>query len=203
VWFNFRSLYDAVDAAVSEPTGTASEQARFLLRELQALLVEEGLLDSDNVVVVAARFAYPEYLRRSVYACQPRRAFRDGLTRMGFYANGAIRPHVARIRYREDLVTFTHEEAAARAAGSETDRLISSVIELLLADGPREVGKQYQVFLLSGPEDPDTVRLARPIVNDTVAESGRPIAWVRGQRYVSLADLTRPGVTVTSDLAAR
>jgi hypothetical protein len=56
---------------------------------------------------------------------------------------------VARIRYRQDLVTFTHEEAKARAAGSETDRLIGAVIELLLADGPREVGKQYQVFLLS------------------------------------------------------
>ena len=122
---------------------------------------------------------------------------------MGFYANSAIQPHVPRIRYWEDLVTFTHEEAAARAAGSETDRHISAVIELLLADGPREVGKQYQVFLLSGPEDPDTVHLARPIVNDTVAESGRPFAFTMGQRYVSLADLTRPGVTVTSDLAAR
>ena len=202
VWFNFRSLYDAVDAAVSEPTGTTSNQARFPWRELQALLVEEGPLDSD-VVVVAARLAYPEYLRRSVYACQPRRTFREGLTHMGFYANSAIQPHVAHIRHREDLVTFTHEEAAARGTGSETDRHISAVIELLLADGPREVGKQYQMFLLSGPEDPDTVRLARPIVNDTIAVSGRPIAWVRGHRYVSLADLTRPGVTVTSDLAAR
>jgi hypothetical protein len=203
VWFNFRSLYDAVDATVSEPTGTASDQAWFLLHELEALLVGDGLMDNDDVVVVAARFAYPEYLKRSVYACQPRRAFRDGLTHMGFYANSAIQRHVARIRYREDLVAFTHEEAAARASGSETDRHIGAVIELLLADGPRKVGKQYQVFLLSGPEDPDTVRLARPIVNDTVAASGRPWAWTLGQRYVSLAELTRPGVTVTSDLATR
>jgi hypothetical protein len=74
---------------------------------------------------------------------------------------------------------------------------------LLLGDGPREEGKQYQVFLLSGPEDPDTVRLPQPITNDTVAESGRPWAWTMSQRYVSLAGLTRPGVTVTSDLGAR
>jgi len=203
VWFNFRSLHDAADAAVSDPTGTMSEQARFLLRELQALLVEDGLVDSDEVVVAAARFAYPEYLKRSVYVCQAERAFRDGLTHMGFYANSAIQPHVPRIRYREDSVTFTHEEAAARDRGSNTDRLMGEVIRTLLADGPREEGKQYQVFLLSGPEDPDTVRLAQSITNDTVAESGRPWAWTMGQRYVSLADLTRPGVTVTSDLGAR
>lgn len=203
VWFNFRSLHDAVDAAVSDPQGTVSEQARFLLRELQALLIEDGLVDTDEVVVVAARFAYPEYLKRGVYVCQAERAFRGGLTHMGFYANSAIQPHVARIRYREDLVTFTREEAAARAAGSDVDRLVGEVVQALLDDGPREEGKQYQVFLLSGPEDPDTVRLAQPITNDTVAESGRPWAWTMGQRYVSLAGLTRPGVTVTSDLGAR
>ena len=209
VWFSFRSLDDAIDAAVNDPRGTASEQTWFLLRELQALLVEDGLLvedrlvDSDEVVVVAARNAYPEYLRRSVYVCQPRRSFRDGLTRMGFYAKGAIQRHLPRIRYREDLVTFSRQEAAARRSGSSVDRQIGEVIELLLADGPREEGVQYQVFLLSGPEDPDTILLDRPIINDTVTESGRRFAFVLGQRYVSLCDLTRPGVTVTSQLGAQ
>jgi hypothetical protein len=154
-------------------------------------------------VVVAARFAYPEYLKRSVYVCQAGRAFRGGLFHMGFYANSAIQRHIPHIWYREDSVTLGLEEAAARDGGSDTDRLMGEVIRALLAHGPREEGKQYQVFLLSGPKDPDTVRLARPITNDTVAESGRPWAWTMGQRYVSLADLTRPGVTVTSDLGAR
>jgi hypothetical protein len=202
VWFNFRSLHDAADAAVSDPTGTMSEQARFLLRELQALLVEDGLVDTDDVVIVAARFAYPEYLKRSVYVCQPERAFRGGLTHMGFYANSAIQIHLPRIRYQEDLVTFTREDAATRQAGSDIDRLVGEVIDILLDDGPREEGKQYQVFLLSGPEDSDTVRLAQPITNDTVTGSGRPWAWTMSQRYVSLTDLTRQGVTVTSDLSA-
>jgi hypothetical protein len=200
VWFNFRSLHDAVDVALGDPTGTVSEQARFLLRELQALLVEDGLVDSDDVVVVAARFAYPEYLKQSVYVCQAERVFRDGLTHLGFYANSAIQPHLPRIRYREDLVNFTEREAAARRAGSATDHLIGEVIETLLADGTREEGKQYQVFLLSGPEDRDTVHLPQPITNDTLTASGRPWAWTMGQRYVSLASLTRRGVTVTSDL---
>jgi hypothetical protein len=156
VWFNFRSLHDAVDAAASDPTGTVSEQARFLLRELQALLVEDGLVDSDDVVVVAARFAYPKYLKRSVYVCQPARAFRGGLTHMGFYANSAIQVHVPRIWYREDLVTFTHEEAAARTAGSDTDRLIGEVIQTLLNDGDARGGQ---------------------------AVPGVPAVWTRGSRH--------------------
>jgi hypothetical protein len=203
VWFNFRSLHDAIDAAVSDPTGIVAEQGRFLLRELQALLVEDGLVDSDDVVVVAARFAYPEYLRRGAYVCKPERAFRSALTHLGFYANSTIQPHVPRIRYREDLVAFTDEEAAARRGGSDNDRLVGEVIVALLDDGTREEGKQYQVFLLSGPEGPDTVRLAQPIANDTVTESGRPWAWTMHQRYASLANLTRPGVAVTSDLGPR
>jgi hypothetical protein len=100
-------------------------------------------------------------------------------------------------------VTFSNQEAAARRSGSAVDRQIGEVIELLLADGPREEGKQYEVFLLSGPEDSDTLRLDRPIINDTTSKSGRPTAWVRGQRYVSLADLTRPGLTVASQLGAQ
>ena len=202
VWFNFQALHDAIDAAASDPVGGMSEQARFLLRELQALLIDDGLVDNDDVVVVAARFAYPEYLKRGVYICQAERSFRGGLTHLGFYAEGAIQTHVPRIRHREDLITFTHETAVARKGGSATDRLIGDAIETDLAAGTREDGKQYQVFLLSQPDDADTVRLTQPIVNDTVAESGRPWAWTMGQRYVSLAGLTRPGVAVTSDLSS-
>jgi hypothetical protein len=203
VWFNFQALHDAIDAAASDPVVGMSEQARFLLRELQALLVHDGLVDSDEVVVVAARFAYPEYLKRGVYICQAERSFRDELTHLGFYAKGAIQTFVPRIRHREDLIAFTHETAIARKGGSDTDRLIGDAIETDLAVGTREEGKQYQVFLLSQSDDADTVRLTQPIVNDTVAESGRPTAWTRGQRYASLAGLTRPGMAVTSDLASR
>jgi hypothetical protein len=100
------------------------------------------------------------------------------------------------------LITFTREEAAMRRAGSETDRAIAEVIEVNIAHTTREEGSLHQVFLLSAPDDPETVRLPQPIRNDTVTESGRVWAWTMGQRYVSLASLTRPGVNVTSDLAS-
>ena len=200
VWFNFRALYDAIERSSRDEPSGISEQQRVLLRELQALLVEDGLVDNDDVVVVAARFGYPEYLARAVYICQPERAFRDGLTHLAFYANGAIQVHVPRIRHREDLVAFTRAETVNRSAGTAFDRTIGAAIEADLNAGTREDGRQYQVFLLSAPEDPETVRLPRPIINDTVAESGRPWAWTMGQRYLSLERLRRPGATRTSDL---
>ena len=186
VWFSFRSLHEAIDSVAKDPAGLIPEQARFLLRELQALLVEDGLVDNDDV-----------------YICQDGRAFRDGLTHMGFYANAAIQAHVPCIRHREDHVMFTPDKATTRKASSGTDRMLGEIIETALATGTREAGKQYQIFLLSEPEDPETVCLARPIENDTVSESGRPWAWTLGQRYVSLTGLTQAGIAVTSDLASQ
>ncbi len=157
-------------------------------------------MQGNEVVVVPARFAYSDYLKWSVYVCQPGRAFRNGLTHIGFYAEGAIQRHVPGILYREDRVEFTTGEAARRRAGSDIDRRIGALIEPLLSNSERRTGHQYQVFLLSAPRDPATVSLDRPIANDTIASTGRPIAWARGQRYLNLAVLQRPGLKVTSDL---
>lgn len=90
MWFNFRALHDSIEAVTADPAAILAVQARFLLRELQALLVDEGLVDSDDVVIVAARIAYHEYLQHGAYICQVGRAFRTGLTQMGFYANAAM-----------------------------------------------------------------------------------------------------------------
>lgn len=200
VWFNFRSLYDAVDAALADTSGLVSEHARFLLRELQALLVEDGLVDNDDVVVVAARVAHPEYLEHGVYVCQPNRAFRAGLTHMAFYAESAIQPEVPRIIFRADPVPFTADESERRRSLGGHEVRVAEAIKMLLGTGARTEGSDYGVFILSRREDPETVLLDAPIVNDTVAASGRTWAWTMGQRYTSLAKLTKPGVTKTSQL---
>lgn len=78
------------------------------------------------------------------------------------------------------------------------------MIAATLRAGARPEGTPGDVFLLSGPNDPDTVHLPRRILNDTKsARSGRPCAWVQGQRYVSMTALTQPGVEFTSDLDSR
>lgn len=204
VWFNFQALSDAIEDALADETGLVSEQARFLLRELQALLVEDGLLDTDDVAVVAARIAYGEYLEHGVYVCQPGRAFRDGLTHVGFYFDGAIQTEIPRIVHHEDNVAFTHDEATRRrGTGDPIDERVAQAIDGLLAGSTRQDGHAYQVFVLTEPDAEETVTLAAPITNDTKAASGRPFAWTMGQRYVSLARLTAPGVTATSDLEPR
>ncbi|WP_306366446.1 hypothetical protein [Nocardiopsis sp. CC223A] len=200
VWFNFAALHDAITAVVDDAYLAPSERDRFLLRELQALFDNDGLLTFDDVVVVAASHAYPVYLEASAYICQAGRAFREGLTHMGFYAGQAIQPHLAHILTCEDHVPFTYEEALWREADGGRGARIGELIRASLDAGVQEEGKEYMVFLLSGPRDPDTVVLEAPVVNDTVAASGRPWAWTMGQRYVSLAALRRPGVRTTSDL---
>lgn len=113
-----------------------------------------------------------------------------------------IQTHIPRIRHVEDHVTFTHDEIASRKDGPQPDQRIGEVIESTLTAGTRDTGQQYQVFVLSGPDDPDTVKLSEPVINDTLSAAGKPWAWTLGQRYTSLAKLTVPGLKVTSDLAS-
>lgn len=204
-WFSFAGLSDAIEDSLDNPTAHVSEQTRFLLRELQALFAAEGLLDNDDVVVVAARSAWPEYVDHAVYVCQPepQRTFRPGLTHMGFYADKAIQPRLPEILHHKGAVPFTREEAARRREeGGEHNRRIADVIDDSPNVSPRVHGETYQVFLLSGKDDAKTIDLNAPIINDKVTENGRPYGWTLSQRYTSLERLRDPAVTKTSHLDA-
>lgn len=202
IWFPFTALHEAIDRALSDPLRLVSEQSRFLLMELQALLIEDGLLDHDDTVIVAAGTGYEEYLAHSTYVCQPGRSFRKGLTNFGFYAGGSIRPELPRILYREDNVAFTTEEIERRAAGAAEDQRVADVINAFLSSGLRQEGEPHQVFLLSPPDGPDTVQRASPIQNDLKTAAGKTRAWTQQQRYVPLERLISDEVSTTSDLEA-
>jgi hypothetical protein len=196
LWFSFRDLAGAVDAVIGDPARLLGEQTRFLLAELVALYEADGLLSVDDTVIVAARVGWPEYGRYGAYVCQPGRAFREGLTHFGFYFGGEIQPVIARIRAHHPVVMFSREEADAyRGAGQS---VLADLVDRVLDDGARAEGEQG-VFLLSAPEDPDTVMLRQPIVNTVTTAAGRPWAWTLGQRYTQLQRLTS-GVNRTSDL---
>ena len=197
LWLSFRDLANAVSAVISDPARVVGEQTRFLLSELVALYESDGLLTNDDTVVVAARRAWPEYQLTSAYVCQPDRAFREGLTHFGFYALGAIQPLVPRIKAHHPTVLFSPDEAASRRRDGQV--VLADLIESLLARNERTEGESYGVLLLSGPDDPETVRLAHPIINDTLSVTGKPFAWTMGQRYTSLSKLIS-GVSLTSEL---
>lgn len=201
IWFSFAALAFSIRQILSDSTRLVSEQTRFLLSELISLFESDGLLSADDTVVVAARNAWPEYERYAAYVCQPQRAFRSDIVRdggrFGFYADGQIMPVIAYIEKYLPTVMFSpdgiqqlRETGEARAA---------EIVASLLSVGTRDLGASYGIVLLSGQDDPRTVRLESPIVNDTMTASGRRWAWTLGQRYTQLAKLTG-GATFTSDL---
>jgi hypothetical protein len=197
-WLNFQGLDQAIQELLRDETEPLAEQTRFLLHELRALFAqEEGLLGQEDTVVVAARDAYPEYREMAAYACQPGRAFRGGIRRMGFYYGGAIQREIPLIRHRRDNVTFSDESAAAlRETGHPLDAELATLIQRLLDTSPRAMGQQYQVFLLSSVDDEQTLRLAQPVENTTTDYRGKTWAWTMGQRYTQSSALAQsPGTT--------
>ena len=96
-WTSFVLLDQAIDEMIADPHEVVSEREAFLLRELQNFFEAENLLASPNdVVIVAARQAWPEYEEFKAYGCQPNRPFQQ-VSRMGFYCKNRIYPLVPKI----------------------------------------------------------------------------------------------------------
>lgn len=198
LWMSFRNLADAITQIITNPTRLIGEQTKFLLTELVSLFETDGLLTNDDTVVVAARAAWPEYVKTGAYICQPNRSFKEGLTHLGFYTEGEIKPSVPRIRARHPSVAFTRAEVEQRRNNAEHE--VADLIQRSL-DDPNDVraeGDSFGIFLLTTTDDPDTITLDNPILNDVKAASGRPWAWTLGQRYTSIEKLK--GASRTSEL---
>jgi hypothetical protein len=195
-WFNFERLNAAINRALSEDE--IPDDERFLLRELQALFAQEGLLGRHDVVIVAAGKAYDFFLRHSAYVCQRGRAFRRGLKRLGFYRSLKIERELPGIiEQRDDVVFSPRSVAELRASGLENDVALAQVIESSLDTGERIRDQSYQVFLLTGPADERTHRLPQPIRHEG------QVAWTMGQRYAYFDDLAEaPETTAGLEAAA-
>lgn len=80
---------------------------------------------SGTVLVVAAGFAYPrQHLAANAYAYQSGRSLRRDVDWIAFYADGAIREHIARIWYCEDQILISGTEGGrAGPTGRATEAL--------------------------------------------------------------------------------
>jgi len=189
VWASFATLDQAIDEILDDKYEVVSEREAFLLRELQTMLAEEGLLaNANDVVIVAARSAWPEYQELHAYVCQQNRPFRQ-VARLGFYSRGVINPLVPKI-----VGIFDDVEMRPGLHEGELGKLVDHLVET----GKRPEGAMFKVLLLSAPESPDTIHLDRPIPNDKRSQSGKPTAFTMGQRYVP-SEVLRTART-TSDL---
>ena len=198
VWTSFAALDQAINEMLDYKYAVVSEREAFLLRELQNMLVAEGLLTGKNdIVVVAARNAWPEYQKIDAYVCQPNRPFQK-VDRLAFYSKGLIHPLVPKIIERHDEVVMAHDPKKQLPIDSLPSLPVERLVKRLLAEKRREEGDIFKVLLLSAPDSPDTLKLPAPIPNDLKSESGKPTAFTMGQRYVSSKKLL--AAKTTSDL---
>lgn len=177
VWSSFVALDQAIDEILDDKYEVISEREEFLLRQFQNMLAAERLLASDNdIVVVAARIAWPEYNELHVYVCQANRPFQQ-VSRVAFYSKGVIHPLVPKILESHDDVVMVPSQYAGTPLGALVERIVK--------DQRRDHGAHNKVLLLSAPDSPDTLHLPGPIPNDLKSQSGKPAAFTQGQRYIA------------------
>lgn len=194
VWVSFADLDQAIGDLLKDEDERVSEREQFLLHELQRLFEADGLLTApEDVVVVVARNAYPEYLKLSAYLCQVGR-FRPGLQRIGFYTQKAIQPEFPLIIHRVPVVHLTEEEATRlETTDAEWGAQLATAIHGRIARDPSSAGIESQVFLLTSSDSDETIRLPHRV------DHTHPVAWTMGHRYLRSSDIEHQPRT-TDDL---
>ncbi len=180
VWASFADLSNAIDGVFENETEIVSEREAFLLRELQQLLKAESLTSPPyDTVIVAARYAWPVYLRHHSYRCPADRTFQP-VQRMAFYLDNRIEVLVPKILEVYENVVIE--------PGQHTGKL-GQVVDGYIRENADTLGAHRKIFLLSGPEDPQTIKLPHHIINDYVSKSGRRAAYVQSKGYARSTDL--------------
>lgn len=189
VWASFSALDQSIEELLADTHEVISEREAFLLRELQAMLAEEKLVGSvKEVLVVPALRAWPQYQKYHAYICQPGRTFQP-VQYIAFYCRGSIQPIIPRIIKSWDEVVYGEKV---------NDPDLAKVVDGVLKDQLATMGISNKVMLLTGPDDPGTLKLASPVINDLKSESGQVVAFTQNQRYVGLERLKK--ARTTSDL---
>ena len=140
-----------------------------------------------DVVIVAGRTAYPEYLEYQAYVGHSNRPFQKQVRRMAFYSSGVIQPEVPEILdIRHGLVFARSTMEHLYGTGDPVDRDVADLVQVLLEETGRGSGDPFDVVLLSAPDDPKTMRLQEPIRNTKTSRTGKPVPITMGQyRYTS------------------
>jgi predicted type IV restriction endonuclease len=146
----------------------------------------------DSVLVIAARHAWPEYQRFSVYICQPRRKFRP-TSHLAFYTHKAVQPIIPRIQeVVEEVVLSENQISAANDLDDSTKRRLVTLIRELKRNGvQRRWEKPCKVVFLSPHDSAESIILPQRIMHD------RAGAFTQGQRYVRLSRVRQSPKTTT------
>lgn len=207
IWTNFDNLVAAIQEVVKQDEEwlkfngvIPNEYERGLLRELVRFLYSMNLVGryTDQVLVVPARakLALEEYLKCSVYICQPGRTFQP-CSHLAFYitGKGIIYPKVPKIL--EQIDNISKEELEIRIDLTEETRIkLRELINNVEQAGSRVWNGKQKIIFLSPPDSPDTIKLPHEIKTDTKA-NGRTIAFAQGHRYIPLSLLKKAPETTS------
>ena len=194
VWSNFDALAEAVNAILGDVDDPPTERERFLLRELIAMLQDDGLLSAGpTVAIVAASSGWPMYQAVPAYRCALTLPLRSAgqMDYLGFYAQGEIKRIVPKVLGMIDQINLTDEAQFLSLEGPEKD-LANKLLQTIDGDERHLAlfSGDFKVVFLSGPEDSETVKLKAPIPNDKRSGSGKTVPFTFGKpRYVSLQAL--------------
>lgn len=195
VWSSFAALNQAIDEMLSDEKNekeVISEREEFLLRELQKMLIAEGLIGSSKeVLVIPARQAWEFYKQHHVYSCPSGRAFQP-VKYIAFYTGNEIRPLVPKILEEPpDPVIMERGKYHGRLGEVVNEILDRHENGTLPAGWDLGPGRHLKVFVLSAPDAAETIKLADPIINDLTSSNGQRIAFTQNRRYVSLEALRK------------
>lgn len=142
--------------------------------------IPPGESPDDEVVIVAARAAWPLYQQAAAYITQNERSIRP-TRRIGFYASRTIFPALPLILHRYDNVMIDEANAARLLLALNPDKQrLGSVIMAALAVGWSS--ELLTVIVLTALDDPRTLRR-------TELHHDGASAYTMGQRYAQLGAL--------------
>ena len=210
IWLSFADLSAALDEMLDDADEVIGEREAFLVRELQAMFEADKLLEEpEDVAVVAASRAWSFYLEHGVYTCPVRYPFRP-VTHIAFYAKGAIQPQVAKIISPPKPEAYDNV-LISEAVTDDSDPWLRDKLAEIQAAKPEWFGESTttHLFRLSPPPGTggehagETVKLERPIKNDSKNKKGGNTAFTMGKRYVRLDRLRDENAQVTSDVVGK
>ena len=170
-WSSFARLSEAIRDTLSASDIMLLEHDELLLRELARLFKEDGLLrpPPDVAIVSSGRGdAYGFYTKYSLYVCQTNRSFRSHTAYLGFYGRfdgqKQIRREFPSVRWQRNNVVVSPETASEFVeSGDPNVRDVGRALLSAIENGHFGGDPEFQVFLLSRPDDKATLELPREI----------------------------------------
>ena len=147
---------EAVKRAEPQPSGTDS-------RHQTEPVNQQPATDADQrVLVVSQNYGHAEYTRSHVYVGESGQP--ADIRYLAFYENGEIRPEIPKVLARHDDLVFDESLIERLTASTNTtDQKLAEYMSAELESGRRAPGDTRQVFLLTEPDDPETLSLPTPI----------------------------------------